>query len=135
MATTTYDADQALPRIDVRIFAGRPMGLRVNLADGDGDALPGAAVVSARAQVRREIDDPTVWHTFDSEADPVSVTISDGYVTLVATSDETSEWAELWPGTAPETFMWWDLEITDEDGEDWQMTAPGLFVLAHQVTR
>lgn len=135
MATTTYDADQALPRIDVRVFAGRPMGLRINLTDGDGGALPGAAVVSARAQVRRDIDDPTVWHTFDSAADPVSITIADGYVTLVATSDETTEWANLWPGVAPETYMWWDLEITDDDGEDWQMTAPGLLTVVHQVTR
>jgi hypothetical protein len=111
------------------------MGLRVNLADGDGGALPAAAVVSARAQVRREVDDPTVWHTFDTEADPVSITVSDGYVTLVATSDETTEWANLWPGVAPETYMWWDLEITDDDGESWQMTAPGLLTVVHQVTR
>jgi hypothetical protein len=31
--------------------------------------------------------------------------------------------------------MWWDLEITDDDGESWQMTAPGLLTVVHQVTR
>jgi hypothetical protein len=132
---TTTEVSQELPRIDVRVYAGRPMELRVNLADAAGGALPAATIASARAQVRQSTDDPSALHTFDSEADPASITIHDGYVLLTATSDETTEWASLWPGSAPETFTWWDLEITDEDAVSWQMTAPGLFTLIHQVTR
>jgi hypothetical protein len=133
MATTTVR--QSLPRLDVLIYAGRKMDLRVNLATGDGGPLPASSVVSARAHLRPPIDSPAVLHSFDTEADPVSIVASDGYVTLTATSDETTEWANLWPGVAPETFAWWDLEITDEDDVAWQMTAPGLFTLVHQVTR
>jgi hypothetical protein len=135
MTMTTTEVGQLLPRIDARVYAGRPMALRVNLVDGAGAPLSAASIVSARAQVRQSIDDPSTLHTFDSAADPVSIVISTGYVTLSATSDETTEWANLWPGSAPETFTWWDLEITDDDGEDWQMTAPGLLTLVHQVTR
>jgi len=135
MASLTTEVSQELPRIDVRTYAGRPLSLRVNLADGAGAPLGAASITSARAQVRQNIDDPSTLHTFDSDGDPITVTISEGYVTLVATSDETTEWANLWPGAAPETYAWWDLEITDEDGADWQMTAPGLFTLVHQVTR
>jgi hypothetical protein len=132
MATTTVSQD--LPRLDIRVYAGRPMELRVNLATGAGGPLPAGDVVSARAHVRQQIDSPGVLHSFDSEGDPVTIVASDGYVTLTATSEETTEWANLWPGSAPETLAWWDLEITDEDGEPWQMTAPGLFTLVHQVT-
>lgn len=133
MATNATLVEDALPRLDVRIRSGRPMTLRVNLAQGDGSPLPAAAVTAARAQVRVETDDPTVWHTFSTEDSTVALV--DGIATLLATSDETTEWANLWPGTAPETVMWWDLEITDEDGETWQMTDPGQFIVVHQVTR
>jgi hypothetical protein len=128
----TY-AEQKLPRADVRIYAGRPIELRVNLQTGAGGPLPAAGVTSARAQVRQNTDDATVWHTFSTE--DATVVIADGVATLLATSEETTEWGNLWPGSAPETIMWWDLEITDEDAEAWQMTAPSLFVVVHQVTR
>lgn len=133
MATT--ETSQDLPRHDVRIFAGRPMELRVPLLNGSGTALDAGTVTSARAQARQTVDDPSVLVTFDSEADPATIAITDGWATLTATSEETTEWANLWPGAAPETLAWWDLEITDEDGEPWQMNAPGLFVVVHQVTR
>ncbi len=133
MATNTTLVDQPLPRLDVRVRSGRPMELRIGLADGNGDPLAAGAVTSARAEVRSTIDDPTVWHTFSTADNTIGVV--DGFATLLATSDETTEWANLWPGSAPETIMWWDLEITDEDGETWQMTDPGQLIVVHQVTR
>lgn len=133
MATNTTLVDQPLPRVDVRVRAGRPMALKVGLADGNGDPLPAGSVASARAQVRATVDDPTVWHTFSTEDSTIGVV--DGFATLSATSDETTDWANLWPGSAPETIMWWDLEITDEDGVPWQMTDPGQLIVVHQVTR
>jgi hypothetical protein len=132
MADATL-TEEVLPRADVRIRSGRPMTLRVNLQTGAGGPLPAAGVTSARAEVRAEIDGDTVWHTFSTEDGTVAIT--DGIATLSATSEETTEWGNLWPGSAPETIMWWDLEITDDDDVPWQMTAPSLFIVAHQVTR
>lgn len=126
---------QVLPRLDVKIYAGRAMTLRVALADGAGAPLDSGTVVSARAQVRQEVDSPSVLVEFSTEADPPTIAITDGEAELTATSAETDGWGLLWPGKAPETYGWWDLEITDDDGESWQMTAPSLFTVVHQVTR
>lgn len=132
---TTTELEQTLPRIDVRCYAGRPLEITVPVLGGDGLALDSDGMPSARAHVRTTVGDPTVLHSFGSDEDPADITIADGELTITATSDITTDWALLWPGTAPETTAWWDVEITDMDGETWQITAPGLFVVVHQVTR
>lgn len=131
------DLEQLLPRVNVRCFAGRKFEATVSVLQGDGSAMPAAGIASARAQVRQTVDDPTVWHQFDSDSDPATIGIEDGLLTITADSATTSDWAEFWPAVVAgaETVMWWDVEITDSDGEPWQITAPGTFTVVHQVTR
>lgn len=126
---------QLLPRVDVEIHAGRPMVLRVSLLNGAGAPLDAGSVASARVQVRQDVDNPSVLVEFSTEADPPTIAITTGQAEITATSDETSGWATLWPGRAPATTVWWDLEVTDDDGESWQMTDASLFTVVHQVTR
>jgi hypothetical protein len=132
---TTTELAQELPRIDVRCYAGRPLEIVVPVLDGAGLALDSDGMPTARAHVRASVGDPTVLHSFGSEEDPADISIADGELTITATSDITTDWALLWPGAAPETVAWWDVEITDIDGATWQITAPGTFTVVHQVTR
>lgn len=121
---------QSLHRIDVACFAGRPLEVTVSLEDGDGEPLAAAAVTSARAQVRTTPDSSSVLHTFSTD-DVDTAEVADGSFTLRATGEETSSWGADWPGAGG----WWDLEVTDADGETWQMLRPGRFTVARQVTR
>ncbi len=134
-ASATVRAAQALPRIDVLCYAGRPFTLTVPLLQGDGSPMPAAAVASARAHVRASVDSDQVLHSFDTADDPIDAVVSDGQIVLTATSLVTTSWGDLWPGRAPVTVAWWDLEITDDQGEPWQITEPGTFAVVHQVTR
>lgn len=131
----TIKIAQTLPRYDVRCIAGRPLELTVPVLQGGGSPMPAAQIDAARAHVRLAVDDPTVLHGFGSDDEPADIAISDGQLVLTATSETTSLWGQLWPGVAPETVAWWDVEITDGDGETWQITEPGQFVVVHQVTR
>lgn len=126
---------QTLPRFDVRCYAGRPLTITIPVLDGNGDPLAASSIESARAQVRPTIDSDQVLHSFGVDDDPPDLAVTDGLLTLTATSATTSLWAQLWPGRAPATTAWWDVELTDTDGEPWQISEAGLFVVVHQVTR
>jgi len=126
---------QTLPRFDVRCYAGRPLTITVPVLDGDGAPIEPAALASARAQVRRAVDSDQVLHSFGVDDDPPDLDITTDGLVLTATSATTSQWAQLWGGQAPETTAWWDVEVTDVEGEPWQITEAGLFVVVHQVTR
>lgn len=134
MATVTLTQD--LPRFDVECYAGRPLEITISLLDGSGDPLDALAVASARAHVRLEPDSEAVLHEWSTEEDPPDIVVSDGELVLTATAETTSGWAELWPHSRPGiTTAWWDVEITDGEGETWQVTAPGTLTVIHQVTR
>jgi hypothetical protein len=126
---------QSLPRFDVRCYAGRPLTIRVPVLDGNGDLVEVGVITSARAQVRAGIDSDQVLHTFGIDDDPPDLAIVDGWLVLTATSAVTTSWALLWPGRAPATTAWWDIEVTDVEDEPWQISEPGEFVVVHQVTR
>lgn len=129
------DLAQSLPVVNVTCYAGRPLEITIPVLDGNGAALDSDGMLSARAHVRATIDDATVLHSFGSDESPADITIADGLLTITADSTTTSDWALLWPGAAPQTVAYWDVEITDMDGETWQITAPGTFTVIHQVTR
>lgn len=129
------DLTQSLPVINVTCYAGRPLEITIPVLDGAGAALDSDGMPSARAHVRTAIDDATVLHSFGSDESPADIAIADGELTITADSTTTSDWALLWPGVAPQTVAYWDVEITDMDGETWQITAPGTFTVIHQVTR
>lgn len=125
-------------RIDLTILAGRPFGpLDVPILQAGGAPLGFADVTAARAQVRQQIGSTSIYYTFatDGEGAELVDDAGDAVVRLTATSDTTSDWQALWPGSAPQTVMWWDLEITDADDEPHQITLPGTITLVHQVTR
>jgi hypothetical protein len=126
---------QQLPRFDVTCYAGRPLRITVPVLDGNGDPLAAAAIATARAQVRLLVDSEQMLHTFGADDDPPDLAITGAGLVLTATSEVTTNWALLWPGRAPRTTAWWDVEVTDTDGESWQITEAGLFTVVHQVTR
>lgn len=124
-------------RIDVVILAGRPFSMLVPLLIGT-DEVEAGDVASVRAQVRDAIGSEQVVHLFttdDASAEIVGTGSDPASVRLRATSDETTEWQALWPGSAPQTVVWWDLEVTDTGGERHQASSPGTITLVHQVTR
>jgi hypothetical protein len=133
----TVELGDPVDRIDVRQLAGRPLGFRVPVLQADGTAMESGDVVSARAQVRPQIGSAEILYTFDTTDEGAELVDIAGacWVRLTATSERTTEWQLLWPGRAPETVVWWDLEITDGDGETHQITEPGKITLIHQVTR
>lgn len=129
MATVTVGS---LPnRVDLTVLAGEALELSVPILDGAGAPVPAADLASARAQVRKSIDDPTVLHTFTGSITGTTAAV----VVLSATSAVTSGWQSDWPGTSPRTVMWWDLEVTDSGGTAHQVTVPGTVTLVWQVTR
>jgi hypothetical protein len=123
-------------RVDLRVLAGRPFSVLFPV-QLDGAPVAFASLYDARAQVRADIGSELVVFTFSTE-DGTAVLVNSGgnaAVRLLADAEQTSEWQELWPGSAPETVMWWDLEITDSGLEHHQITSPGTITLVHQVTR
>ncbi len=134
-ASVVVKLAQALPRFDVTCYAGRPLTIVVPLLQADGSDMPESTVDSARAHVRATVDDDQILHSFDSADDPVDAVIADGQVTFTATSEVTTSWGQMFPGRAPASVCWWDIEITDSDDVVWQMSEPGLFTVVHQVTR
>lgn len=133
--TTPIDLVQTLPRYDVRCYAGRPLTITVPVLDADDDPVLPEGMVSARAQIRATIGSEQVLHTFGTADDPADLAITVDGLVLTATSETTSSWSQLWPGRAPETVAWWDVEVTLIDGAPWQITEAGRFVVVHQVTR
>lgn len=133
----TVYVSQALPRVDVGCFAGRPLEVTVSLVDGAGEALAAADVVSVLGQVRATIDDDTVLYTFGTAQDPVNAVVTDGAVTLTAASEVTAGWVDDdWPDCGPNQVAgWWDLEVVDTDGVTWPVLRAGRITVARQVTR
>lgn len=134
-ASVVVELAQALPRFDVTCYAGRPFSVTISTVQGDGSPLPAGAVTSARAQIRPTVDSDQVLHSFDTADDPVDAVVADGELTFTATSEVTTSWGEVFPGRAPASVCWWDIEITDADDVVWQMSEPGTFTVIHQVTR
>lgn len=133
----TIEVTDLPDRVDVTVLAGRPFSLTLPVFDVDGQ-VDAASLVSARAQVRTGVGASDLLHTFSTENDPADAEISgdaSGVITLTATSAVTSAWQEAWPGEAPESIAWWDLEVVDSDGETHQVTSPGMITLRWQVTR
>jgi hypothetical protein len=122
-------------RIDIRVLAGVPFRFTLPVLDENGGPVPAVDMSAARVHVRAAIDDSIILHTFSTEDGEPDAEIDDGAVILTAVSEVTSSWQENWPGRAPETYAWWDLEVTDSDGEPRQITTPGMFTVVHQVTR
>lgn len=122
-------------RIDVKILAGRPFELLVPVTYANGNPVPAVNISSARAHIRAATDDPQVYHVFSTTDEEPDAVVSDDGVTLTASPETTSLWAAEWPGRAPETTMWWDIEVTDADGTPRQITTPGTFIVVHEVTR
>jgi hypothetical protein len=122
-------------RIDVKVLAGEPFELTVPVLDQTSTPVPMVNLTSARAQVRPSIDSNQVLHLFSTEDDEPDAEITDDGVVLTASSGTTALWQQVWPGIAPTTVVWWDLEVTDAGGVVHQVTMPGLITLYHQVTR
>lgn len=122
-------------RIDVEVLAGEPFTLTVPVLDADGGAVEAAGLSAARAHVRPSIDSNQVLHIFATTDDDPDAAITDDGVVLTATSATTSLWQQVWPGVAPVTTVWWDLEVTGADSVVHQVTLPGQIRLYHQVTR
>lgn len=131
----TVELGELPDRIDVEVLAGEAFTLTVPVLDGDGTAVAAASLSAARAQVRLSIDSNQVLHTFATTDDDPDAEITDDGVVLTATAAVTSLWQAVWPGIAPATVVWWDLEVTDTGGESHQITRPGTLTLYHQVTR
>ncbi len=124
-------------RVDLRIVAGRPLRVRLPLFLGD-TPVEAQDVAAVRAQVRPSIGSELIVHRFttdDGSAEIVGTGTAAAAVRLIADATETATWQELWPGRAPETYAWWDLEVTDTGGERHQVSTPGRITLIHQVTR
>lgn len=117
-----------LPQVDVVAHCGAPFSILLPVLTGAGDAVPGASITAARAQVRARLDDARVLHTFDSG--DASIVIDDDGLTISASATVTAGWWSSW-GVA---IAVWDVEITI-DGEAVQITAPGRFCLRGEVTR
>ncbi len=135
---TTIALGSVPDRVNLTVLAGSPFTLTVPVLDGAGDAVAAADIASARAHVRAKVDSDQVLHIFSTENDPADAEItgtSEAAVVLTATAEVTSLWQDTWTGSAPSTTVWWDLEVTDGDGETHQITTPGTIVLVHQVTR
>lgn len=126
-------------RIDIVHLAGAGFELNVPVLEADNTAMAYSAVAAARAQVRATIDGDEVLFVFaTTNSPPDALIINSGgaaVVRLEASSETTSEWQTLWPGSAGQARVWWDLEITDTEGHPHQITQPGLITLIHQVTR
>lgn len=126
-----------LPRYDLEINAGRAVQIDIPVLDG-GAPVPAAGLTGARAQVRSSIDDELVLWTWGTDEDPANAEITGttaGAVRLFATSEETTSWQLLWPGSFGQVVVWFDVEIVDTDGARHQITAPSTLTLIHQVTR
>lgn len=134
----TVEVHDVPDRIDVRILAGRPFELVVAVMDGAG-AVNEASILSARAHVRASVSGQDILHIFSSEDVPADIVIGGGAagtLTISATSETTSLWQQQWPGTAPETVAWWDIEFTDDSSDEpRQLCAPGTIALVWEVTR
>lgn len=138
MATVKLSVSALPNRVDLTVLAGQPFELSLPVLDGAGDPVPAASLASARAQVRETVADDTVLHTWSTEDDPATAEItgtSAGAVLLTATGDVTAAWQDDWPGCAPRSVAWWDLEVVDTDGITHPITVPGTITLVHQVTR
>ena len=127
-------------RVNLRVLAGRPFRALFTVVTGDPTpvAVEAGDVASVRAQVRADIGSELIVYTFssgDGTAALVGTGTDPAQVRLLATAEQTDQWQYLWPGEAPETVVWWDLEITDTGGERHQVTSPGTITLVHQVTR
>jgi hypothetical protein len=125
-------------RVDLRVLAGRPFSVLLSLALGPGgEPVPFADLADARAHVRGDVGSEVIVYSFTTGDGTVALVDDDGdaAVRLVADAAATTQWQHLWPGRAPETVVWWDLEITDAAGERHQVTSPGTITLVHQVTR
>jgi hypothetical protein len=133
--STTYDVEDVPDRINVRVLAGRPFELTIPIRYANGVPVPAVNMSGARAHIRAAIDDPQVYHVFSTADEEPDAEITDDGVILTAPPAVTSLWAEQWPGRAPETTMWWDLEVTDVDGTPRQVNTPGTFIVVHEVTR
>lgn len=131
----TVELSNLPDRIDVEVLAGEPFSLTVAVLDGTGAQLAAADLTSARAQVRPSVDSNQVLHLFSTLDDDPDAAITDDGIVLTATSDVTTLWQAVWPGTAPATVVWWDLEVTAADDVVHQVTRPGTITLYHQVTR
>jgi len=127
---TTFRLGSSLPRIDVTVRAGQAMELTVPVLDAAGVAVVVAELASARAQVRESQAAGTVLHTFSTDDGGATIG-DDGSVTLSATAEQTADWPATWPAAG----AWWDLEVTDADGEPHQITAPGRMTALSRVTR
>lgn len=125
-------------RIDLTLLAGEPMTLTVPVLNGAGAAVAAANLASARAHVRPKVDSDQVLHVFATDNAPADAEITGttaASIVLTATSEVTSLWQVTWTGVAPQTVVWWDLEVTDTDDIPHQITVPGTITLIHQVTR
>lgn len=131
---STVSVTNVPDRIDAEILAGRPFEMTIPIMFGGGP-VPAVNITSARAQVRPAVGDPVILHTFSTEDEEPMAAISDDGITITATSQETTTWALQWPGQAPETVVWWDLEVTDSDGVPRQINRPGTLTVVHELTR
>jgi hypothetical protein len=125
-------------RVNLRVVAGRPLRVRLPLLLPDGSPVEAQDVDAIRAHVRPAVGSEQILHRFttdDGSAQIVGTGTDAAAVRLVADAAETSTWQDLWPGRAPETVVWWDLEVTDTGAERHQVTTPGTITLIHQVTR
>lgn len=128
-------------RVDFRVLAGRPFSALLSVVFGPAETptpVEAGDIGSVRAQVRADVGSELIVFTFsdvDGTATVVGTGSSPASVRLAVDAATTDEWQYLWPGSAPETVVWWDLEITDTGGERHQVTSPGTITLVHQVTR
>lgn len=132
---STLEVSDLPDRIDVTVLAGRRFTLTVPVLYGNFTPVPAVNISGARAHVRPAIDDPVILHVFSTDDEDPDAEVTDDGVVLTATAETTSSWAVNWPGRAPETVAWWDLEVTDVDGEPRQILIPGTITVVHEVTR
>lgn len=125
-------------RINLTVLAGNAFELTVPVLDGAGAPVAAASLDSARAHVRPKLDSSQILHIFSTDDDPPDAEITgttSASIVLTASAEVTSLWQVNWGGSSGLAVVWWDLEVTDADGETHQITSPGTITLVHQVTR
>ena len=116
-----------LPEYDLVVYAGTPFTRAFPVLQDDGIPVPYIAVASGRAQVREQYNRDEVlheWHVTIEDVDDAA------YVRLSATGAETADWVD-WPGKT----AYWDLEITDGDGNVHALTEIGNIRIRPRITR
>lgn len=116
-----------LPESELVVRAGAPFARTFPVLQGDGSPVPFVAVASARAQVRENYKGALLhsWTTIVLDSG------GDATVQISATATETAGFVEDWPSKR----VFWDLEVTDADGNAHVLTEVSKVQLKPRITQ